>query len=805
MIWLRGILASILILGSVATIAQRPGGGKGGQKKTGEIFGNLIDSLEGIPVQYATAIAFSVPDHKMVKGATSAENGSFSLAALPLGKYDLEISFVGYNTLKIPGIELTKDHSTYHLKDQILSPILLATVEVIGGPPPVKYEIDKKIVSVEEQINTDGQTAIEILENIPSVSVSADGVVSLRGSSSFTLLIDGVPTVMDASDYLATIPANTIKEIEIITNPSAKFDAEGTAGVINVILKKNKLEGVSVMINGMAGTFDNYSSDFALSVKKKKLNFDLGGNYRARSNPNDQWEERLTTYDSVTNRLVYDGERNWTRTNWGLNGGLNWSPNNSHVISLASTFKRNLMDPYNTQNYKSYDNDSLVDAFFTDQGNYIEFDNITTSFTYQYNFKRNKDHNLSFKAISNISGAVQHDTTLTYSTSGELTSGTIYTETGPSNSVRLKLDYTRPLKNNKFEAGLQSQFGNSGDVGKNFTYNDTTGTFDFNPLFSSDVEYIRDVHAAYSMFGGTKGKLGYQLGLRAEYTYRNISSTAAVEFTEVNRLDWFPSAHFSYKLKKNAQLLASYSKRIERPRSYWFEPFISWTGPFSVRSGNPNLLPTYIDALELNYMKPFGKKGYVSLETYARRMVGIVQRVSNIYSPGVIITRPENIGTSLAYGFEPSVDYTLNDWWKINAGANLYYYQLDGGFEDIDYSNSSLQYSGRLTNTFTIKKDWILQFITRYNSRTIDPLGESSPVFTQDASLKKSFAKKRVSLTLQGRNILNTRVRESFSTVGNVSIHRITTPLYPQLSLAVSVKLNNYQKVYERQEMMDDF
>ncbi len=774
-------------------------------QKTGEIFGNLIDSLEQVPVEYATVIAFSAPEHKMVKGEISEPNGSFSITGLPFGKYTLEVSFIGYKTLNIEGIELTEENSTYQLKDQILAPILLGTVEVIGGPPPVRYEIDKKIISVEEQINTDGQTAVEVLENIPSVSVGADGTVSLRGSSSFTLLIDGVPTVIDPSDYLATIPANTIKEIEVITNPSAKYDAEGMSGVINIITKKSKLEGVSLLVNGTVGNFGNYNTDFALNVKREKWTFNLGGLYRMRSNPRNNTEERITTYDSVTNRLTSDGERNWRRSTWGVNGDFTWKPNNSHAITVAGNFKRNLMVPYNDLFYRNYDDGVLIESFYTDQHNYIGFDNIVSSFNYQYNVKRNPDHNISLKAIANFSGANQKDTTLSYESDGSITSGNIYTETGPSNSYRFQLDYVLPLNEHNFQSGLMAQLGQSGDIGKNYTYNPGTGQFDFNQMFSSDVDYVRNIHAAYAIFGGKKKELGYQVGLRAEHTFRTISSTAAVDFAEINRLDWFPSAHLSYTFGNDAQMLVSYSRRIERPRSYFFEPFITWTGPFSVRSGNPDLLPTYINAFEINYLKPLGKRGNYSIQTYYRKNAGIIQRVSSIYDEGILLFRPENIGTSQAIGMEPSIDYPLLEWWRLNAGANFYYFDLVGSFADVDYSTQSFQYSARITNTFTIKKEWILQFISRYESREVNPLGEQSPMFGQDVSLKRSFAGKRISLTAQGRNILMTRVRESFSNLQNVYIYSISRPLGPELSLAISIKLNNYQKVYERQEQMDDF
>jgi outer membrane receptor protein involved in Fe transport len=788
---------------SVLTFAQRPNKGK--VLKTGEIFGTIVDSITNESLGYATVIAFKQPNNEMISGVVTGDNGNFSLAELPIGNYNLKISFIGYNTKIVEGIKLSADVSTYNTKNIVISPLVLNTVEVIGDKPIVTYEIDKKIINVEDQINTDGQTAVEVLENFPSISVSADGTVSLRGSSSFTLLIDGIPTAMDASDALATIPASTIKEIEIITNPSAKYDAEGTSGVINIITKKSKLQGMSSLINLSAGRFQNYGGDVAFNIKKKKFTFDLSASISQRNHPRASIVERTTTYDSVVNLLRSEGEQSRKRKGWGAAGGVMWNPNNSHIFSVKENFRSNLMSPNSELFYQNYDNDSLVEEFYTNQSNNIDFINSTTNFYYQYNIKRNKDHNISFKAIANLIYVTQSDTTLSFTKNNDITAGNLYTEIGPSNSYRFNIDYKLPLKNGKkIEAGLQSQFGQSGDIGKNYTYNLTTQVYDFNELLSSDVEYVRDVHAAYSMFAGKFKKLGYQVGLRAEYTNREITSTASVDFTKINRLDWFPSAHFSYSFENKSQVLVSYSRRIERPRSYFFEPFVTWESPYSVRSGNPNLLPEYIGAFELSYIKPIKKKGFFSLEGYYKNNVNTIRRLTFVYEPGVIISQPFNIGTSNSFGSEAAFNYKIKDWWKVNVGLNGYLFNLAGNLNDVAYDVNSVNYSGRITNTFS-KNGWMVQLVSRYRSGSVTAQGESKSSFTQDMSIKKSFYNKRLALTLQGRNIFGTDRHDSFSLTENVYISELSSPLSPQVSLALSIKLNNYKKVQDRGEQMDSF
>jgi len=802
-------LASFLF--SIPIYSQRPGGGGGGPKGRpaaieGEIFGSIADSLTGKPMGYVTVLALKQADKSMAGGIITEDNGNFSISKLQPGIYTLKITFVGYRTKEVKDIKITAENKTFQFKKILLSPTVLETVEVVGDAPLVTYEIDKKVINVEDQTTNISQTALEILQNAPSVTVDANGNVSLRGSSSFTLLIDGIPTAMDANDALAIIPASTIKDIEIITNPSAKFDAEGTSGVINIITKKSKLEGVSLLANASAGTFDNYSGDVAINLKKEKFSIDLSGNMRQRSRPSNNIAERTTVYDSVTNVLKSDGLSDWKNSSKGFEFKFMYTPNNSHVFAAQTRFNDRLMVPYSETDFREENNGELVSEFSTDQSNFIDITGSTSSLFYQYNIERNKEHNISFKAIANLRDVTQDDTTTTIDENGNIIQGNLYTEVGPSNSYRFNADYKLPLKKGrKFEAGLQSQFGSSADDGKNYVLNLTTNEYELNALFSSEVAYTRDVHAAYTMFSGKAKSLGYQIGLRAEYTDRTITSTNLGGFASINRLDFFPSAHFSYSLKNKSQLLVSYSRRIQRPRSYYFEPFITWEGPYNVRTGNPNLTPEYINAYEVSYIKPLKeRKGFASFEVYTRTVSDIITRISTVYEPSILISRPYNVGNSIAIGFEPSLNYKIKDWWRINAALNAIHLTLRGEIEDISYDRQSLNYNGRLTNTFTVK-GFEIQLMSRYESRTVTAQGNSTGYFTQDASIKKSFSKNKFSLILQGRNILNTQKVVSVVETQNVSNINTWQPLYPMVNLTFSMKLNNYQKVYDRGVQMDDF
>lgn len=795
-----------LLTSSMMANAQRPQGeNKREEEKKGEIYGNVLDSLTNESVSYATVLAYSQPANQMVGGVVTDDQGNFSIQNLPFGLYTLKVSFIGYNPKFIEGISLEENKTSHLEKDILLAATMLDVVEVIGDVPEFRYEIDKKIVNVEDQQNTAGQSALEVLENVPSITVNADGTVSLRGSSSFTLLIDGVPTILDPNDALAAIPASTIKEIEIITNPSAKFDAEGTSGVINIITKKNKLQGSALLADLTGGTFGNNSADLSLSIKRKTIAFDLSANYSSRKRPNEETEERITNYDSLTNKLVSSGTSDFIRTSWKVGGGFQWNPNNSHNLVIRYDYNPMVMVPFNNKSFWSYDNGNLVNSFYTDQDQFIEITQNSSSLFYQYNIKRDQNHFITVRAVANLKYVTQNDSTLSFNQDGSLTAGNVYTELGPSNMYRFNVDYRLPVgKLSKFETGLQAQFGQSGDIGRNYVYNDSSQLFSLNELFSSDVEYVRNVHAAYAIFGGQFKQLGYQMGMRMEYTQRTITSTSAISFTSINRPDWFPSAHLSYSFKNKGQLMLSYSRRIERPRSWFFEPFVTWESPFQVRSGNPNLQPTYINALETSFMKPLKKKGFFSFEAYYRSKNNELAWVNTVYEDGILIKQPYNIGFSQSLGAEGMFDFNFTKWYGLNASFNAYIFDLAGQIEGQDYGARSYNWNASIRNSFNFK-GWMLQFSSRYKSGSVEPQGRSIGAFTQDISLKKSFYKNKLTFNLQARNAFLTSRQETFVNTTNVSIHELSVPKGPFISLTVALKLNNYQKFYERDENLDDF
>lgn len=797
---------SIIIVLFISTIYSFAQGNK--MPLEAEIYGKVIDSVSGEPMEYVTIALYKQKDSALLNGGISDTKGNFNLTKVPEGNYYLSFSFVGYAPKIMDNITISKEKKFYDLKKvKLSSSISLKEVVISGDIPTVSYEIDKKVVNVEDMTTTVGQSASEVLQNIPSIQVDAQGKVTLRGSANYQLLINGIPTAMDPSDALQAIPASTIKDIEIVTNPSAREQAEGVGGIINIITKKKKLEGASMLVNISGGNYERYGGDIAVNYSTKKHTLNLNLAYNKRNNPSERFEERISEFETYTAKVIQNGEGAWKRG--GMRAGAEWiyTPTPNHILTLGSTFSRRLMEPYDNSTFEEFINDSLVRKYKNRYYGDITITGFSNFLAYRYLINRDGSNYLNFKAIYNSRSVNEYVYNDFYDDDGTKTGGNLGTEFGPSNVLRFDVDYYKTLKNKMvWEAGVQAQFGLAKDDRDNFEYNPITNENVRLPLFSTDVQYNRNVHAAYTLIRGKKKKLGYQIGLRTEYTFRNIEATTIPNASQiVNRLDWFPSAHFSYKLKEDQEVLLSYSRRINRPRSYFFEPFITFVSPYSVRTGNANLKPEYISSIEASWIKQFKNKGNFSVDVYTKLLNNMINRIPSVYDTNIILQSPKNAGNSTSIGVDPTFVYYLKDWWNTNLGVSLFYYSVTSKATGEDVINTSFNGNVNWINSFTFLKDYKFQLITKFRSRTATPLGYQEARYGLDASLRKAFWENKLSVTLQATDILSTQRNNNFSEINNVTVYSVRDPFSPMYMVTVSLKLNNYKKMMSKKTELDDF
>lgn len=805
------LLLALSLITFLSALAQPPQGGRPGMKKgaelKGEIFGQVIDSATNEVMEYVTLTLLSKKTNEIVTGQMSSTNGKFTLTDVPAGAYKLKLDFVGYKTKIIDPVMINKEQLAVNLKKiTLVNAMVLEEVVISGEKNPVTFEIDKKVVTVNEEDAVAGQSAVEILQNVPSVNVDVDGSVSLRGSSSFTLLIDGKPSSMDVSDALNSIPASTIENIEIITNPSAKYDAEGVSGIINIITKKKKLQGTSLLLNGSIGNYENHAADLNLNINEGKWRFYVTAGFSQNPREADLFSDRRLNTDEGVNQVLAEGDFKRTRKRNNLGTEITFTPNSAHEIMVGAHIGSMSFGIESEVDYDELLNDSVFYQYHNSEGLDITFDVYDLDFQYKYNIGRNAKHYVQLQALHRARDADEESFSDFYTPEDVYDGGTKNEEVGPTDMTRIRLDYSKAYANDsKFEFGGQYQFGGSSDDLDNYNYDLGLGDYVYNEQFSSVVDYSRDILAYYGLYQGKWSKLGYQLGFRMENTDREISSPQFEDFTRIDRWDYFPSGHFTYQLPNEHQLMFNVSRRIQRPRSYFFEPFITWISQYELRRGNPNLEPEYINVAELGWNKSYSRKLSLSLETYYRYTQNSIQRISQVYEDNIFIRVPYNISELYSIGAEPSVTYSPKKWWRSQIGLNLFNYQLIGDFDGRSFDQESFNWNLRMRNSFNFKNDWSLQINPQYDSKTVTPQGEREGFFTLNTSVKKSFLDKKLSLSVMARDLLSTTKNESNSVIGDLTQYELRENRTPIIMLNASLKINNYQKKNQAGENLDDF
>lgn len=792
-------LLAVFLFSTIVAIARPPqgrGGRMGGKNvpAIGQINGQVNDSITDERIEYATIALFSERNDELVGGTITQKNGKFFLEKLKPGKYYLKVSFLGYEDKIIKDVFVKPPDFMTSLGKIEIQPAVKSLNEVVidGSTPRIDYKIDKKVINVAKQITSISGTAVDVLENVPSVKVDIEGNVSLRGSTGFQVLIDGRPSVLDANDALQQIPASTIDNIEIITNPSAKFDPDGTAGIINIITKKNKLNGFSGIVNANVGLDEKYGGDFLLNFKKRNLNVYVGGDYNVRNFPGSQYDERYTYYEDTTFLTRMNGDNKRGRTMWGFRTGMDYSIGSSDLIGVSFRYGDRRMEGNTNSNYlestipgTSINKYTNVDE--TKRGG--EFYDIRAN--YQHKFAQ-KGHQILAEASYSMRDFEDNSTNELTDENGIVVDGKRNFEAGPGIRFRGKIDYTLPLsKTDKFEAGYQARYSDSEEDTELHILNTETGEYEVQEQYSVNTTYLRNIHSLYTIYAGELGNFGYQGGVRGEYTFRDVVSGG--EKYGIDRWDFFPTAHMSYKFPKEHQVMASYTRRIDRPRGWYLEPFITWQDAFTVRQGNPDLQPEYIDSYEMAYLKKFGQKMMVSLEAYYRVTHNKVERVRSVYQDNIMLMSIENVGKDYSLGMEFLFSYSPFKWWDLDIMGDMYNYRVEGVLYGEDFSNKSNNWSSRLNSTFKIKDKTRFQINSMYNGPSVTAQGRTEDYYMVNAAVRQNFMDNKLSLVLQARDLFATAKREFTSEGPDFYTYSEFVRRAPMVTLSVSYKFNNYR------------
>ena len=794
------LIVLLLILSAAGTVFSQvppsvanPGGAS--LVKSGKIKGKIIDAETKAPMEYANVSIFNKQDSKLVTGGIANAEGMFEIPELPFGAYSVEAAFIGFekttvNDIKIAPGSHAVDMGTIELS---VSRQQIGSVDVVAERNRVEYKIDKKVINVTNDINAAGGSAVTVLENTPSVEVDIDGNVSLRGSSSFTVLIDGRPSVLSGSDALRQIPSSAIQNIEIITNPSVKYDPDGMAGIINVVMKKNVLSGMNGIVNVNLGTGKKYGTDMMLNYKTKKYNLFFGANWNDNTDEGTMKSTRETYRNDTTTFLMMNGIRNQTRGGQQIKGGFDYFLSDNTSVTVSGEVGKYNFDGEGggkLHEYKdpgNYDLFSVQDNNSSRKGNYVS---ANTSFLSKFNemgthklegsFNFQNRDGLSFENIDEFVSDAN------YSKTSDYLSKITTNETSNSNDYRMKIDYTLPFeKGGKFEAGVQSRMERETELFNfsNFGVND--------PKFTSDMIFKEDIHSVYSTYSGNLKAIQYMLGLRGEYTNRSIDHSKVAEPYTLDRFDVFPSAHFSYDLLDKSQLMTSYSRRINRPDGRDLDPFPNYMNQYTIRMGNPDLKPEYTDSYELSYMRKYGNS-FVSLETFYRTTNDLMTRVSELKDEIIYMTT-RNLNRDHSLGAELMGNINITKWLLVNTSFSIYNYKLQGEVLGKSVDKQSTNYSGRLNATVKFSGDSRMQLTGYYRGPSVSAQGDSKAMIFTNLSYRQEFMKKKLSATLSIRDVLGTGKYEGTS-YGDDFKSTFKMQREPRvLMLTLSYKINNYK------------
>ena len=752
---------------SVSAVAQNKQFKKEeGAQAIGKIKGVVIDNATKQMVEFATIALYKLKDSTLVNGVVAGVKGDFQLLEIPYGRYFMKINFIGYKQLVLDSIKIRPASSEINLGQIKLKSNTeqLEEIEVSTEKSTLQLGIDRKIFNVEKSIVSEGGSASDVLQSIPSVSVDIDGNISMRGSGNVIVLIDGKPSGLTGSSraaILQQIPASSIESIELITNPSAKYDPDGMSGIINVIMKKNKLNGFNGSVSVGAGTGDKYNAAANISYRNSKIN--VYANYGLRSNnrTGNGSTFRQNFLRDTTFYLSQDFNSLNRNISHNIKGGIDFYLNDKNTIGASVLYNTGSESSNEVVNYFEANSNNIASASYARD---IATDDAPTNMDYNLNYRKTftkpKQEVVVDATYSDANGLrneryTERDYTLKYEPKNTYPFKQ-NTETEAKNTIiSAQIDYVQPLKNQmKWELGGKTTLRKIGNDFTSNVYDYAAATFVMDTNLSNNFLYKENIYAAYTTFSGTIKNFGYQLGLRAEEANTRSEQITADETFTYNYFNLFPSVHLSQKLQQEQEFQLSYSRRINRPNTRNLNPYKDYSDPYNIRYGNPYLRPEYINSYELSYMKYF-KKGVLTATVYYRQTDGVIQRYKTISDSTRSFITFINLDKSQSYGLELIVKADLTKWWNITFSANGFQTVIDGGAQ-ADLQNENLSYIIKLLSNMRVWKNMDIQFTANYMGPTATLQGEVKSMFTIDLGLKKDIFK-NASLSLNISDITDAR------------------------------------------------
>ena len=778
----KTFLIALLLL-SISIFAQRPQRPQNQEQQPITITGTVLDKDDGLPLEYATLVLHSVENPQKVTGGITDIDGNFKVEALP-GKYNISIEYISYKTYKLPNQLLSESINLGAIK-LALDVSQLEGVEVVGEKTTVEVRLDKKIYNIGKDLTTSGATISDALNNVPSVNVDVEGAISLRGNENVRILINGKPSALagfGSTDALRELPADAIEKVEVITSPSARYDAEGTAGILNIVLKREKTLGFNGSVNVNIG----YPGQSGISVNAnlRTDNFNIFNTigYRYNDSPGHAFYENSYTngqYDQINEN------RDYTRRSKGLNNNFGVEYFINKKSSITGSFFMRFQDGDDlTENYSNYFEDGLL---------------TRQSFREEIELEDEENYQFSLNYMNNIDDAGQKLTVdLQYSNGDEVENSTIDdNNTFPNASLNtlesvyqneiqdeylVQADYVLPMGDAQFEAGYRGTFEKEVTDYKLDSLNRTTGLFVTNEDLTNKFNYEENVNAVYTQYGNKYGKFSFLAGLRLENTQLKGEVTSDYDTSSVeealgqdvdlnfdkNYLGLFPTLNLIFEIGEMENISLGYNRRINRPRGRFINPFPSRSSRANIFQGNPDLDPAYSNSYDLGYLKRWDKLTLTSSVYYKRETNSfeyIQEATGQTTTDSVRIIRsiPINLSSNERIGAEAGILYNPKKWLRLNTSVNFFKFSSEGEFNGVDYGTDNTSWFARFGSKVSLPKkiEWQTNAFymgPRQNSQT-----ETQSMLSLNLAFSKDIMKDKGTLSLNVSDLLNSRKRQSYT------------------------------------------
>ncbi len=764
-----------------------------------EITGKVVDANSGTPLSYATIQLLQVKDDALITGGITDDNGDFSLEANP-GEYYVIMDFMGYDQWQSDPFNLSEqknyDLGTVQLQEGSNT---LDEVVVQAEKSTMELSLDKRIFNVGKDLGNAGGSAVEILNNIPSVTVDVEGNVRLRGSNSVRILIDGKPSGLvsfKGGEGLQQLQASLIEKVEVITNPSARYEAEGMSGIINIVLKKERREGFNGSFETTLGYPLNVGGAANLNYRHKMINFfiNYGINYRKTPSYTTVYQEVYRNDTTFISEQEYDGVKDGFDNN--IRGGMDFFFNDKNILTASYLLSRSDGKRLTDLRYDDYvfSTDNL-DSYTLRTQDETETEPISEYvLSYRSLFSR-EGHELNarvsymdhWETSDQIYEQYSYFPDGTRDPNRDLYQTSLNDET--EEQLLMQVDYVQPFaQEGKFEFGVRSSFR---DMVNDYVVEerDENGDMQVLPGLDNKFTYRERIHAVYGILGNKSNKFSYQAGLRGEWTDIETVLEETLESNPREYFNFFPSVHLTYDLPADNAIQLSYSRRVQRPAYNDLSPFVTFSDNRNYFSGNPDLNPEFSDVYELGHVKYFDK-GSISSAIYYRYVTDKILRIRRVNEQGFSITVPENLATENAFGAEFTSGYTPYDWWKLDLSFNFFRSIIDGTNIDEDFSSDTYSWLVRQTSRFTFIPTMDIQFRINYEAPMDTPQGSRKALYFFDLAINKDVFNEKGTITLNISDIFNTRIYrniiEGDSFYSEVDAQRIRR----QINLNISYRLN---------------